>query len=143
VHRHVLAQLVCLGRHTVTGLLCTTGRQFADWSADYRLYSRERCPPADLFAVVRRGVAARLPADAPFIAVLDDSLLRKTGRTIPDTAWRRDPLGPPFSVNFVWGQRVLSRRAGTPPSYRSTPTAWPACCPSTSSRPPPRGGPAK
>ena len=62
LHAHVLAQLLCLGRHTVTGLLCTAGRPFQDWSADYRLYARGRVDPDALFGVGRREVAARLPA---------------------------------------------------------------------------------
>ena len=52
---HVLAQLVCLRRHTVTGLLTTCGRQFSDWSPDYRLYCQARLDPAALFGLVRRG----------------------------------------------------------------------------------------
>lgn len=111
---HVLAQLLCLGRHTVTGLLCTAGRPQADWSADYRLYSRSRVEPAALFDVVRRGVTARLPADAPLIVAMDDSLERKRGRKIPGTAWRRDPLSPPFAVNWVWGRRILQLSALLP-----------------------------
>lgn len=111
---HVLAQLVCLGRHTVTGLLTTCGRQFSDWSADYRLYSQARVDPAALFGVVRRGVQAQVPADAPLVVAMDDSLLRKRGRKIAGTAWRRDPLSPPFALNWVWGQRVLQLSAALP-----------------------------
>ena len=51
-----LSQLACLGRHTVTGLLCAGGRQFADWSADYRLFSQDQWDGQQLFAPVRRGV---------------------------------------------------------------------------------------
>jgi hypothetical protein len=111
---HVLSQLLCLGRHTVTGLLCTAGRPFSDWSADYRLYARRRVDPEALFGVVRRDVAARLPANMPFMAALDDTLERKRGRKIPGTAWRRDPLSPPFAVNWVWGRRVLQISALLP-----------------------------
>lgn len=45
---------------------------------------------------------------------MDDSLLHKTGRRIPGTAWRRDPLGPPFQVQFSWAQRVLQFSAARP-----------------------------
>ena len=34
--------LTCLGRHTLSGSLCTAGQQFRDWSAAYRLFERER-----------------------------------------------------------------------------------------------------
>ena len=45
---------------------------------------------------------------------MDDSLLHKTGRRIPGTAWRRDPLGPAFQVQFTWAQRLLQFSAARP-----------------------------
>lgn len=41
------------------------------------------------------------------VAHMDDTILKKTGRHIPGTSWRRDPLGPPFQTNFIWGQRFV------------------------------------
>ena len=69
---------------------------------------------ADLFSVVRRAVAAQLPSGAPFRAVLDDTLLRRSGLHTPGVAWRRDPLGPRFQTNFVRGQRFLQISAAMP-----------------------------
>jgi hypothetical protein len=37
-------------------LLCAGRRQFADWSADYRLFSQDQWDGQQLFAPVRRGV---------------------------------------------------------------------------------------
>src|SRR5579862_5878635 len=85
-----LSSLLCLGRHTVTGLLTTSGSQFQDWSATYRLFSHDRVPVPEIFSVVRRSIAAQLPAGAPFRAVLDDSLLRRSGLHTPGVGWRRD-----------------------------------------------------
>ena len=56
--KHVLAQLACMGSHTVTGLLSVCGEQFVDWSAHYRLYERERADPQRLFDVLRAQVCA-------------------------------------------------------------------------------------
>jgi hypothetical protein len=39
--RMALSTLVCLGRHTITGLITTAGGQFADWSADFRLFETD------------------------------------------------------------------------------------------------------
>jgi hypothetical protein len=111
---HLLAQLVCLGEHTLTGLLATSGQQFRDWSAAYRFYGRNRVEPAALFGVVRSAVEEQLPHDQPLVVALDDSLLRKCGHKIPGTAWRPDPLGAPFQVSFVWAQRVLQLAAAMP-----------------------------
>jgi DDE superfamily endonuclease len=109
-----LSSLLCLGRHTVTGLLTTCGLEFQDWSAEYRLFSRHRWPAADIFAVIRRAILAALPPQAPFAVAIDDSLLRKTGLRIPGVGWRRDPLGPRFQTNFVRAQRVLQFSAAFP-----------------------------
>ena len=106
-----LSSLLCLGRHTITGLLTTCGQEFHDWSADYRLFSRHRLPLQPIFSVIRRDVLAQLPPAAPLSVAIDDTLLRKTGIHIPGVAWRRDPLGPKFQTNFVRAQRFLQLSA--------------------------------
>lgn len=98
----------------MTGLLTTCGQEFHDWSAPYRVFSCDRLPLAELYAVVRRAILAELPPLAPFCVAIDDSLLRKTGIRIPGVAWRRDPLGPHFQTNFVRAQRVLQFSAVVP-----------------------------
>jgi hypothetical protein len=114
--------LLCLGRHTVTALLCTCGRQFQDWSAAYRLFSRKRFDPAAAFTVIRRDLLAQLPPDQPLCVAMDDSLLPKTGTKIPGVGWRRDPLGPKFQTNLVRAQRILQLSAALPPRDAPGPT---------------------
>jgi len=111
---HLLGQLVCLGEHTLSGLACVTGQQFRDWTATYRFYSRERVDPQPLFNAVRRDIETRLAPDQPLIVALDDSILRKCGRKTPGVAWRPDPLGTPFQINFIRAQRVLQMAAALP-----------------------------
>ena len=105
--RMAVSQLACVGRHTVTGLLYTAGRQFVDWSGDYRLFSRDRWDSHRLFAPVTAGILEFLPADAPFVGAMDDTIVEKTGTKIPGVGYRRDPLSPAFQVNFIRGQRFL------------------------------------
>lgn len=102
-----LSQLVCLGRHTLTGLFCACGRQFVDWSADYRLFSKDRWDAGELFLPVIRGILDLLEPKRPFVTALDDTLLKKSGTKTPGVAYRRDPLSPPFHVNFIRGQRFI------------------------------------
>lgn len=109
-----LSSLLCLGRHTVTGLLTTCGQEFEDWSADYRVFSRQRLPIQEIFSVIRRAVLQHLRPEDPVTVAIDDTLLRKTGIRIPGVGWRRDPLGPPFQTNFVRAQRALQLSAGLP-----------------------------
>jgi len=105
--RMAVSQLACVGRHTVTGLLYTAGRQFVDWSGDYRFFSRDRWDSHRLFAPVTAGILEFLPADAPFVGAMDDTIVEKTGTKIPGVGYRRDPLSPAFQVNFIRGQRFL------------------------------------
>jgi len=112
--RMAISQLACMGRHTVTGLLYTSGRQFVDWSGDYRLFSQDRWEVNKLFTPILRGVLEFLPADAPIVGGMDDTIAKKTGTKIPGVAYRRDPLSPPFHVNFIRGQRFLQFSAMLP-----------------------------
>lgn len=116
----------------MTGLLTTCGAQFRDWTSSYRLFSRDRLPVEAIFSVVRRAVLAELPPHAPVSAVLDDTLLRRSGLRTPGVAWRRDPLGPRFQTNFVRAQRFLQTSLALPTpdgfcrvlpvAFRHTPT---------------------
>jgi hypothetical protein len=111
---HLLWLVLCLSRHTITGLLYTGTRQFLDWTADYRLYSRGRVDVGQLFDVVRQEVESMLPPSSPLVVAMDDSILRKSSQKIPGVAWRVDPLGPPFQVNFVLAHRVVQLSAAVP-----------------------------
>jgi hypothetical protein len=108
--RHIVSQLVCMGRHTMTNLMTTSGRQFVDWSADYRLYGKQRIDCEKIFAQIQKEILA-INKDKPLVTALDDSLLRKTGKKTPSVKYARDPMGPPFHVNFVRGQRVIQMSA--------------------------------
>jgi len=116
-----LSSLVCLGRHTLTGILTTAGRQFIDWSADYRLFSKNRFEPDKIFTHVRKNLLNELPPNAPFVCSMDDSLFRKTGKKTPGVAYRRDPLGPPFHVNFIRAQRIFQISGAWPAGEGSVP----------------------
>ena len=123
VRRQLLAGLLNLGRHTVTGALTTAGRQQRDWSADYRVL--QRLPIEQLYAYLQRESLARTAG--PWIVALDDTATRKSGRRIPGCGWRRDPLSPPFHLNFSWGQRVLQCSAAIAAgdgSARLVPIDW-------------------
>lgn len=116
--------LNCMGRHTVTGMITATGHQFMDWSSAYRLFSRHQIDVSRFFDVAREGILEELPDQDMIVAHMDDTILKKTGLKIPGTAWRRDPLGPPFQTNFIWGQRFLQISMALPDQ--------PGCCQSRS-----------
>ena len=109
-YRLALSQLLCLGRHTVTNLLATGGRQFVDWSADYRLFSKDHWDSRALFHPVLRGVLAICPTQAVVLA-MDDTHLPKTGKKTPGVGWGRDPMSPPFHCNLIRRQRFIQLTA--------------------------------
>jgi hypothetical protein len=114
VHRHLISQLLCLGRHTLTGVLGTSGRLFCDWSADYRMYSSQRVRPESLFASVRQALTESLDSSEPLFVALDDTRLRKSGGKTHGVKYVRDPMGPPFHVNFIKAQRFIQVSMAVP-----------------------------
>lgn len=107
----------------MTGTLTTAGLQHQDWSASYR--ALQRVPVDAVFGYVQQQSLNRTVG--PWVVALDDSCTRKSGRRIPGCAWRRDPLSPPFHLNFIWGQRVLQFSAALPArdgSARLVPVDW-------------------
>jgi hypothetical protein len=100
--------LLCLRTHLTSNAICALGRQFLDWSADYRLFSRSRWDPHSLFDPIFDHLAELLPsAQAPVVAALDDTLCKKTGRHILGATYARDPMSPPFHVNLIRGLRFV------------------------------------
>jgi len=95
-------------------MLCASAQQFVDWSAAYRLFEKERFNREELFKPAKRAVLEKLPKDEPLVVVMDDTLIRKRGRQVYGAGWKRDPLGPKFHDNFVWGQRFLQMSALLP-----------------------------
>ncbi len=106
--------LLCPDRSTLSNLLCTAGRHQQDWTADYRLYSRERVDENVLFQDVRTHLEGVLADDAPLVVAIDDTLVHKTGTHIEGVSWRRDPLGPKFQANLVRAQRFVQFSAAWP-----------------------------
>ena len=95
-------------------MLRAQNRHHLDWSADYRFYSQDRFNEDAVFNLIRCQIEKALPKNHSLVVAMDDSLLRKTGRKIHGVRFLRDPLGPPFQVNFVRGLRVLQVSAALP-----------------------------
>jgi hypothetical protein len=111
---HLTAALLSPDRATLSNLICLGGRADADWTAEYRLYSRGRADAGALLDKALEEVCAALPAQLPLVIGVDDTTVRKTGMRIPGVAWRRDPLGPAFQTNLVTAQRFLMFSAAWP-----------------------------
>ena len=104
--RQALGAMLVLGRATLSRILWTNGRQQKAWSGEYFLHSRAAWEPQALFAPLWKEALAFCPGRVVGVAV-DDTRLRKTGRAIPQAAWHRDPMSPPFHTNLMLGLRFL------------------------------------
>ena len=92
--RQALGSLVCLGRRCLTRIIWTSGRQDRSWSAEYHLHSRCVWQPQGLFQPILQRALAGCPGRLVGVAV-DDTRLAKTGRSIQQAFYQRDPLSPP------------------------------------------------
>ena len=54
-----------------------------------------------------RSPRMRYPGREPVCLAFDDTKLKKSGRKIKSAFWQRDPLSPPFHVNFLCGLRFM------------------------------------
>ena len=107
-YRLTFGLLACLRDHLTSSAICTTGRQFLDWSADYRLFNRSPWDPRRLFDAVLDGAVSFIAPDPmPIVVALDDTICRKTGRRIPGVSTWRDPQSPKFHTNLIPGLRFL------------------------------------
>jgi hypothetical protein len=101
-------QLLSPPRHTTSAAICTVGRQFRDWTADYRVFSRSPWEPEPLFdPVIDHAIPLLPPPPAPVMGALDDTCCKKSGRRIPGVATVRDPQSPPYHVNLIRGLRFV------------------------------------
>ncbi len=79
------------------------------------MYSAQtRLDPQELFAPVRQALTGLLKPNEPLVIALDDTRLRKSGRKTFGVKYTRDPLGPPFHVNFIKAQRMLQLSMACP-----------------------------
>ena len=104
--RQALGSLVCLGRRCLSRIIWTHGGQGRSWSAEYFLHSRCVWEPQALFHPILTRALAYCPGPVVGVAV-DDTRLAKTGRSIRQAFFQRDPLSPPFWVNLMLGLRFL------------------------------------
>ena len=96
-------------------MLTASGEQFKDWSSAYRLFKGERMNVDEIFTVIKEKlIKEQLSQQQAIYAHMDDTIFKKTGKKVSGTAWRRDPLGPPFHTNFLWGQRFLQLSIALP-----------------------------
>ena len=104
--RQALGSLVCLGRPTLWRIIWTNGGSQRSWRAEYFLRSRCEWQPQRLFQPIVESALAWCPGPLVGVAV-DDTRLHKSGRSIEQAFYQRDPMSPPFHCNLMLGWRFL------------------------------------
>ena len=110
----LLGLLGTRGRGTITSALGMFGL-LGRWSSDFRAFSRSDWEVRELFQGVLHHAAPYLRQQRRVVVSLDDTGLPKRSRKIKAASWLRDPLGPKFQTNFVWGLRCLHAIVHLPP----------------------------
>ena len=105
--RQGLGGLVCFGRRTLSRIIWTNGGEQDSWSGEYFPHSRCRWQPRELFAPVWKKGAMGFCRGQLLGVAIDDTRLRKTGRSIQQAFYQHDPLSPPFHANLILGLRYL------------------------------------
>jgi hypothetical protein len=103
---HAVASLCCLGRHTITSVAIFLGRGNNKPSADYKLYSWCKWKVEEIFNPLLLKCVTFFQSQYIVVGT-DDTKFKKTGKKIPFTSWQRDPMSPPFHVNFIRALRFL------------------------------------
>lgn len=119
--------LECDGRKTITAMIRGAGRDQQDWSADYRFFSEAQWELPALSRALIREVTDVIDPSHPFVAAVDDTICRKSGFQIPGVSYRRDPMSPPFHVNFIPGQRFIQLSMMVPHDNPGPARAVPVC----------------
>lgn len=99
--------LLCISKHTVTGVMRAAGVAEQDVSGFHRFFSRGVWDPQEVGFVVLRLALRMVPGDVPVSMTLDDTLARHTGKHIASASMHRDPLlstgqRPYFHFGHKW-----------------------------------------
>lgn len=111
MHQRILGLavgMICtVGRRTVLRVINSARSEGASFSADYLALARSEWNAKELFNPILSEALSYVKGNVVVVGI-DDTLFRKVGLKIPGTSWNRDPLGPKFRANLVWGIRYFT-----------------------------------
>ena len=104
--RQALGSLICVGRRTITRIICAIGNEQESWSGEYFLHSRSSWSAQRLFEPIAKEALPYCRGKLLGV-VIDDTSVKKTGKRIFQAFLSRDPMSPPFHPNLRLGIRFL------------------------------------
>lgn len=123
----LVAELLTVGRHTVTQLLRSLGVDEGDWSGWYRLFSRPRVVEERLGRQLVKETRRHVTEDKPYVTTLDGVVVPRSGMQVAGSSWWRGQKTAPFCRGLQRGQRFVEVAWLTPAegSYcRAVPLRW-------------------
>jgi hypothetical protein len=103
----LLAEIWAFARHTVTQALLALGLTQSDWSAWYRLFSRQRFDEAELNRCLLAQTLTHVPQAEPYVIGLDGVQVPRCSQKMPGTSWLKNPRTPPFKPGIHRAQRFV------------------------------------
>lgn len=123
----VLAEIMTLGRHTVTQLLRTLGAIQCDWSAFYRLFSKGRFDEKAVGQQLVRETLEHTGTGTAYVVTVDGVKIPRSGKHVGGASWWLAPNTAPFQRGLQQGQFFVEVAWLTPEadSYsKSVPLRW-------------------
>jgi hypothetical protein len=102
-----MGELFSFARHTVTQALLALGLTDADWSAWYRLFSRERFDEERLAQCLLGETLVQVDSAQPYGVGMDGMQVPRSSVKMPGTSWLKAPRTPPFRPGIHRAQRFL------------------------------------
>jgi hypothetical protein len=121
------AELLTFARHTVTQQLLALGVTDADWSAWYRLFSRERFDVSQARSGLLRATLPATSADQPYVIGVDGTLVPRSSLKFPGSSWLKALGTAKFKPGLRRAQRFLNLSWLTPLEEgfsRAIPLGW-------------------
>lgn len=101
----VVGLLGSLARHTLTQALLAIGAHDTDWTAFYRLFSRQRIRIDALQQQFIRHCLTHVPPTQPLMLAVDAVAFPRSSRRMPGVGWRKAPGTAPFRPGLALAQR--------------------------------------
>lgn len=123
----LMGELFVFARHTVTQQLLALGLTDGDWTAWYRLFSRERFNPQQASACLLGLTLADAPVQEPYVVGIDGVQVPRSSQKMPGTSWLKALRTPPFRAGIHRAQRFVNLSWLTPPEEgfrRAVPLGW-------------------
>jgi len=122
-----VAELLDLGRHTLTQLLRSLGSVDADWSAWYRLFSEDRFEEEVASRELLQETLVHVPRQHAYVVTLDGVIVPRTGTHVAGSSWWRGQKTAAFQRGLQRGQRFVELAWVTPEEQgycRAVPLRW-------------------